>query len=223
MLSVTREWRNWQTRRLQVPVSLGMWGFKSPLAHSKKRARSPAIWWGCGLFTRSPDLSCCTGIMSLHDELLTRADELMQNAPGQVSVRRISHIDEVKVLRAARQLLTADESAELRDLRLQMMERLDGSAAAVVPIQVEKKKGLLGALLSPLLAAMKGASIEMRAQGEFAHMANQGGGPAQLPAPTALLDAAEAWALSHMVADRTDDDLSALRRSWDNASIEPVV
>ena len=51
MLSVTREWRNWQTRRLQVPVSLGMWGFKSPLAHSKKRARSPAIWRGCGLFT----------------------------------------------------------------------------------------------------------------------------------------------------------------------------
>ena len=31
------EWRNWQTRRLQVPVSERMWGFKSPLAH-----RSPA-------------------------------------------------------------------------------------------------------------------------------------------------------------------------------------
>ena len=27
------EWRNWQTRRLQVPVSERMWGFKSPLAH----------------------------------------------------------------------------------------------------------------------------------------------------------------------------------------------
>ena len=27
------EWRNWQTRRLQVPVSSGSWGFKSPLAH----------------------------------------------------------------------------------------------------------------------------------------------------------------------------------------------
>jgi hypothetical protein len=103
------------------------------------------------------------------------------------------------------------------------MERLDGSAAAVVPIQVEKKKGLLGPLLSPLLAAVKGASVEMRAQGEFAHMTNQGGGPAQLPAPAALLDAAEAWALSQMVADRTDDDLSVLRRSLDNASIEPVV
>src|SRR5262249_24060058 len=27
------EWRNWQTRRLQVPVSERMWVFKSPLAH----------------------------------------------------------------------------------------------------------------------------------------------------------------------------------------------
>ncbi len=32
--AATREWRNWQTRRLQVPVSERMWGFKSPLAHS---------------------------------------------------------------------------------------------------------------------------------------------------------------------------------------------
>ena len=30
------EWRNWQTRRLQVPVSERMWGFKSP---------SPTSWW----------------------------------------------------------------------------------------------------------------------------------------------------------------------------------
>ena len=27
------EWRNWQTRRIQVPVGFGPWGFKSPLAH----------------------------------------------------------------------------------------------------------------------------------------------------------------------------------------------
>ena len=28
-----REWRNWQTRWLQVPVLARVWGFKSPLAH----------------------------------------------------------------------------------------------------------------------------------------------------------------------------------------------
>src|SRR6266511_3117470 len=27
------EWRNWQTRRIQVPVSARTWGFKSPFAH----------------------------------------------------------------------------------------------------------------------------------------------------------------------------------------------
>lgn len=30
----SREWRNWQTRWLQVPVLERAWGFKSPLAHN---------------------------------------------------------------------------------------------------------------------------------------------------------------------------------------------
>ena len=30
----SREWRNWQTRWIQVPVFERTWGFKSPLAHS---------------------------------------------------------------------------------------------------------------------------------------------------------------------------------------------
>ena len=34
---LTREWRNWQTRRIQVPVPARVWGFKSPLAHSEHR------------------------------------------------------------------------------------------------------------------------------------------------------------------------------------------
>ncbi len=33
------EWRNRQTRRIQVPVSERMWGFKSPLAHVKSAAQ----------------------------------------------------------------------------------------------------------------------------------------------------------------------------------------
>ena len=32
----SREWRNWQTRWLQVPVLERAWGFKSPLAHEWK-------------------------------------------------------------------------------------------------------------------------------------------------------------------------------------------
>jgi hypothetical protein len=37
-LSCAREWRNWQTRWLQVPVLARAWGFKSPLAHTIYRA-----------------------------------------------------------------------------------------------------------------------------------------------------------------------------------------
>src|SRR6266516_3303019 len=37
------EWRNWQTRRLQVPVSERMWGFKSPLAHQQAEAAEGEI------------------------------------------------------------------------------------------------------------------------------------------------------------------------------------
>jgi len=33
IVSATGEWRNWQTRRIQVPVSARTWGFKSPIAH----------------------------------------------------------------------------------------------------------------------------------------------------------------------------------------------
>jgi hypothetical protein len=29
-----REWRNWQTRTVQVRVPVRAWGFKSPLAHN---------------------------------------------------------------------------------------------------------------------------------------------------------------------------------------------
>src|SRR4051795_7967811 len=40
----TGEWRNWQTRRIQVPVSERTWGFNSPLAHPRllRRGRREA-------------------------------------------------------------------------------------------------------------------------------------------------------------------------------------
>ena len=38
--SITREWRNRQTRTVQVRVLERVWGFNSPLAHPKKKAPS---------------------------------------------------------------------------------------------------------------------------------------------------------------------------------------
>src|SRR5262245_26951644 len=43
-LNHSGEWRNWQTRRIQVPVFARTWGFKSPLAHRGKSASQK----GCG-------------------------------------------------------------------------------------------------------------------------------------------------------------------------------
>jgi hypothetical protein len=160
--------------------------------------------------------------MTLEEEVLARADALMRNAPGQVSVHRISRIDEVRVLRAAREALTAEDEDELRRLRLLTMERLDGAVAAVMSPMVEPKQGLLGSLLSRWRQAAKGLTEAARVQGEYDEVAREAGALAQLPAPVELLDAAEAWLLSHLVADRVDADLSVLRQAWEDASIKPL-
>ncbi len=43
----SREWRNWQTRWLQVPVPARAWGFKSPLAHENGRTRMVRPFFVC--------------------------------------------------------------------------------------------------------------------------------------------------------------------------------
>ena len=156
--------------------------------------------------------------MTISDDVRARADELMQHAPGRVSVRRISHIDDVQLLRTARTALTDDENQMLRDVRLELMERLDGAVAPTTPPRPEEKKGMLGALMR----AIKGMSIGIRSQGDLAHLASEPTKLARLPAPTELLDAAEAWLIAQLVADRVDGDLSVLRNPWDQATIEPV-
>src|ERR1039458_1187214 len=56
IVSATGEWRNWQTRRIQVPVSARTWGFKSPLAHeivmSRGVATCPDETWKAGQIRR---------------------------------------------------------------------------------------------------------------------------------------------------------------------------
>src|ERR1035438_1252231 len=56
IVSATGEWRNWQTRRIQVPVSARTWGFKSPLAHetvmSRGVATCPDVTWKAGQILR---------------------------------------------------------------------------------------------------------------------------------------------------------------------------
>ena len=58
----------WQTRWLQVPVSFGTWGFKSPFAHNRQH--------GAGNPQRVPGLAawraCCRSSKDINPRLLTR-------------------------------------------------------------------------------------------------------------------------------------------------------
>ena len=201
-------------------------GVQVPPRAQERINRSPALTGGAAaVFDHIPlcEVGCdVLADMTLEEEVVARADVLMRNAPGQVSVRRISRIDDVRVLRAAREALTAAEEDELRRMRLVTMERLDGAVAAVVAPLVEAKEGLLGSLLSRWRDAAKGLTEAARVQGEYDQVAREAGALAQLPAPVELLDAAETWLLSHLVAGRVDADLSVLRHAWEDASIEPA-
>ena len=53
LAAVAREWRNWQTRWLQVPVFERTWGFKSPLAHHRVIGVAPPR----GISTAAPNHS----------------------------------------------------------------------------------------------------------------------------------------------------------------------
>src|ERR1700730_12431497 len=64
------EWRNWQTRRIQVPVSERMWGFKSPLAH---------YFYGLKLKTPSP----ATGVWTEPDSFLS-TNLIRSNTPDPI-------------------------------------------------------------------------------------------------------------------------------------------
>ena len=62
---LTREWRNWQTRRIQVPVPARVWGFKSPLAHDVNGRRlllTSLLTAGTGAMdpSRSSDSAACS-------------------------------------------------------------------------------------------------------------------------------------------------------------------
>ena len=51
----TREWRNRQTRTVQVRVPVMEWGFNSPLAHDETADPSGSavfVFPGCGLWVR---------------------------------------------------------------------------------------------------------------------------------------------------------------------------
>ena len=58
----TREWRNRQTRTVQVRVPVMEWGFNSPLAHDETADPSGSavfVFPGCGGGVAAPVFACC--------------------------------------------------------------------------------------------------------------------------------------------------------------------
>lgn len=176
-----------------------------------ERSVLPLLPPACSLLsTNSVDMQTITS------KVLDRADQLMIGAPGRVSVERIIEIGDVRLLRTAREVLTEAELEALKHLRLQIVQRLDGSVAVPGPKVKEKKRGFLGSLLA---TAADNFSSDMQPKGDFKQLARQDGVVNRLPAPPELIDAAETWAVSYLVADRVDVDLDPLRKPWLEASI----
>lgn len=80
MSSSWREWRNWQTRTVQVRVPERAWGFKSPLAHHLK--------------TGSDQHFCCQSLLSF-----------TARATREASMARVADIGFVEECRATGLLL----------------------------------------------------------------------------------------------------------------------
>ena len=98
------EWRNRQTRWLQVPVFERMWGFKSPLAHGEAPAQQGLLWFlgpaaraGCQLTTPQtppnvltpPAAPVADGRQSAHNQAIApeRADAVARQVIDVVRTR----------------------------------------------------------------------------------------------------------------------------------------
>ena len=154
--------------------------------------------------------------MNYRDELFARVDDLVAKGPGVVTVSRITHIDDVRVLREAQALLTPEEENELKSIRTELAQALHGCEAAPGPPKINEHRMFKWS--GPRVSM---ASKEQRERREFDEMRRASGGPPKLPAPAALLDAAEVWVTSHLIADRHRGDLSLLRAPWETATITP--
>jgi len=152
-----------------------------------------------------------------------RSDELKAAGPGRVDVASIHNINEVKVRRACEAALTGAEKSQIRQAIAELQSHLTGIEVAVAPpTESPKKRGLRllsGSIAGVLGAIASGASKAGRESEQWQQMTTAAGGPAQLPPPKDLLDAAEAWLIATATEGRVDVDRSVLARPWIEASV----
>jgi len=153
--------------------------------------------------------------------LRARSDELKSAEPGRVEVAKVHRIEEVRTVRACREALSPSEAIEIRHVVVELESYLFGVEVAAAPPSTGFKARIRKALSGGLGAA---AAQQGHEHEQWQHMTAAAGGAAPLPAPKALLDAAELWLIAHVVEDRTGDDCDTdlLKRPWNDARIVPA-
>lgn len=156
--------------------------------------------------------------------LRARSEELKASGPGRVEVAKIHNIEDVQVLRACRATLTQSETFEIRQAVIELESYLVGIEEATAPPADDsggRLRKVLGGLLTPLSLMAASAGKAAREEAQWQHMTSAAGGPAKLPPPKALLDAAESWLVGQVAADRVDVDTSIVTRPWLTATVTP--
>ena len=144
------EWRNWQTRRLQVPVSLGSWGFKSPLAHHvyprypKRRRRRGAL--------------LALVLVSIVAVVLIAASSLRSDTRALVA-----YLEEARAVA----LEHSDQSGDFKDQVISNLQALDRDRLATLMTQMVETAGSsstrLGSVEVPPAAAAAAAALSLAA------------------------------------------------------------
>ena len=130
--------------------------------------------------------------------LRARGDELKSLGPGRVDVARINHINEVRMLRECRELLTPAEQLEIRHAMIELESHLHGIVLTAAPPA--------DGFFDRFKRALRGGTPDET-------------GPMAMPPPQSLIDAAEAWVIAELTRGQVDIDVEVLTAPWLGATV----
>lgn len=153
--------------------------------------------------------------------LRQRGDELQAAGPGHVRVARVHHIDDVRSLRACREVISQREAFDVRQAIAELESQLVGVEVAKPPDKPmrEQDDTLIGRLARPFLWATAQLTKRARDYENWHQLTTTAGGPAALPPPRQLLEAAETWFIAQLAEGRVSVDRTSLLRPWEEADV----
>ena len=156
-----------------------------------------------------------TSVEAVLAGLRERADALLADAPGQVSVAKVHQVREVQLLRECRAALEPDELIAIQREVIELRTHLRG--IEVTPTQVDQSAGGRLKKLFGVGLALGGTRQAKSAEG--VDQARNAVDANRRPPPQALLDAAEAWAIASLAADRIEASVDSLTSPWIEATV----